>query len=385
MIHYSNASIPKLTTHRFHNYYHFSCMKKFYTLLLFVLLTAASVQSQITINSSDLVAAGSIIRLSNDASFQTTNLQANGANQTWDYSNLVASSQRIDTFLNIFNTAFAYYTYFNLPSHRSNMAVHGPDIPTNPNFPVTITNTYAFFNKTNSLFEQTGFGADINGLSTPVGFNQNDIMYRLPMQYGNRDTSASDFDAGIPGVGSYSREQIRYNHVDGWGTLTIPLGTFPALRIVSTVVGSDSIYSSQLGNGFRLPKSTTREYKWFGSNSKLPLLQINTDVVGGMETITSITYQDIPRTFPNSINDIAAGDINFSLNPNPARDEVEISLVPSGPLPLLSISDMNGRILLQKNMTSATERMDTRLFQPGMYFIQLQNGEQTGVRKLIIR
>ena len=374
-----------LAFRRFHNYCHFSCMKKYTTLLVVVMMFAASVQSQITINSSDLVSAGAIIRYSNGDILQNANLQANGPNQSWDYSNLTATGQQVDTFLNIFNTDFSYYTYFNLPSHRSNMAVRGPDIPTNPGFPVTITNTYAFFNKSSSNFEQTGFGADINGLSTPVGFNKNDIMYRLPMQYGNRDTSASDFDAGVPGVGSYSHQQTRYNYVDGWGTLTIPLGTFPALRIVSTIVGNDSVYSSAIGSGFRLPTSTTREYKWFGSNSKLPLLQINTNVMGGTETVASISYQDIPRTFPNSIDDVAAGEIKFLLFPNPASDELELSYAATGSLPTATISDLNGKIILQQKMMAATERINTRLLQPGMYFIELQNGEQTGIRKLIIR
>lgn len=360
-------------------------MKNKYTYLFLSLLAALTVRSQISITSSDIVSAGDIIRVSTGGIVQNNDYQQSGASVTWDYSALEPVAQRSDTFLNIINTSLTYYGYFNLPAHKSNMAVSGPDIPAGSMSPVDINNTYAFFNKTSSRFEQTGFGASINELPTPVGFNKNDIIYRLPLQYDNRDTSESDYDVDVPSVGYLGHQQIRYNHVDAWGTLTTPFGTFQTLRVVSEVTGSDSVYSSTYGFGYRMPESTYREYKWMGAGYKLPLLQINTEVNGSLETISAVYYQDSVRNFPNSIKETSSGDFDFSVYPNPASQAFQISLPSEIAQANLTVSDLTGRVVFQNFLSTNREWINAQGMESGIYLISIQSEGLRSVRKLVVR
>ena len=116
------------------------------------------------------------------------------------------------------------------------------------------------------------------------------------------------------------------NHVDGWGTLITPFGTFNTLRVVSELTGKDSLFLDTLGFGFSFPRAKTREYKWLATNGKIPVLQINTNVNGANEVITSIRYRDIYRDLSVGINSVYK-NVDARIFPNPSNGNmVTISL-----------------------------------------------------------
>ncbi len=163
---------------------------------------------------------------------------------------------------------------------------------------VTVSDVVAFYYKSTTLYQQTGYGATINNIGVPIGFNSKDVLYRFPMNFGDTDTSPSDFNINIPNLGYYGHDQVRVSEVDGWGTLITPYGTFNTLRIKSSITGNDTLFLDTLGFGFNFPSPATIEYKWLGTTKNIPLLQITMTAgsFGGAPQISSVTYRDSVRT-----------------------------------------------------------------------------------------
>ena len=299
----------------------------FFAMAITLLCSTPSI-GQITIHSSDMPSANDTIRLSTAA--PTTpgiDLTITGANTLWDYSQLQWTSQTIDTFLTVLSTGLIYQFAF----FSSSFAQKGPDVGIAT---VQLTDVYNFYGKTSTLFQQTGIGATLNGLQTPLNFTSKDVIYRFPLNFGNQDTSNSVYGITIPSLGSYNANQTRINDVDGWGTLLTPYGSFNCLRVKSTLTGHDSIYVSAASTGFGFDRALTREYKWLATGKKVPVLQINTqELLPGNETITSIVYRDSVRVLI-----VGVGEVNdlsqVNIYPNPASDKLNIHIPIAKPVKL---------------------------------------------------
>jgi hypothetical protein len=124
-------------------------------------------------------------------------------------------------------------------------------------------------------------------LPIPIALNNNDVIYRFPMNFGNTHTSSSDYDISVPGLPAVSYEQTRNTTVDGWGTLTTPYGTFQVLRTKSVIESRDIIA------GITIPRIRRTEYKWIAKSEKIPILQMNTTTVIGIETVNEILFKDL--------------------------------------------------------------------------------------------
>jgi len=297
-------------------------MKKI-AIAFFLLLSSSQLFSQITIGTGDFAVGGDTLRLSiANIVPSSTALTTNGANALWDYSALVPTSQDIDTFLAVTSTGITYSVYFaNFPfnTNRANIAERGPDLSA-AGGNVPITDVYNFYYNSSSNYKQVGFGANISGVSTPVPYGNKDIVYTFPCNYGNVDSSDSDYSITIPNQGHADGQQHRVNHVDGWGTLITPLGTFNTLRVVSELTGSDSVFISSFGFGFSFPRTKTREYKWLTTNGKIPVLQINVNVNGQTETVTSVRYKDIYRDLSVGLSDNTK-ELTAKIFPNPSTGD----------------------------------------------------------------
>jgi len=290
-----------------------------------LLIGVQTAEAQITIGNSDMAVAGDTFRVSlTNFAPAGSDLAINGANATWDYSGLQFTSQDVDSFLATSATASLYALYFiNSPfnPNRANVASRGVDLSA-AGGAVPVSDVFNFYYSSTSLFEQVGFGANISGLTTPIAYTNKDIIYNLPLNFGDADSSDSNYSLSVPGIGYVEGQQHRVNNVDGWGTLTTPFGTFSTLRVVSELTGQDSLYLDTLGFGFSFPRNKTREYKWLAQYSGIPELQINTTVLGATEVISSIRYRDIYRDTTTSVglNAISISDFSANLYPNPSAD-----------------------------------------------------------------
>lgn len=363
--------------------------KKILHLLLCITPFLAS--AQISVTSADFHSAGDNILVSNESLLTPVDFTTTGANQTWDFSYLVAASQDTLSFLDVASTGTTYSIYFSNLSfnpNRSNIATDYGNIPAIPGSPITITDPYSFYYKTTSQYKQQGIGATISGFQTPVAFNNKDILYNFPIDYLDADSSNSDWSFALSGFGYYGYTQKRINNVDGWGTLITPYGTFSTLRMVTIIDGTDTAYLDTLGFGFSFPRPQTKEYKWFGNGQLIPLLQITTTNTAGTETVTGIAYRDSLRL--TSINSLNAALKSIQLFPNPVSNALYISTQSNDVLPLqIKIYSADGKLILSQHTKTFSATLplslDVSILSKGLYNITLETKTGIASRRFVVR
>jgi hypothetical protein len=366
-------------------------MRKFFILLSFTFLLNY-LQAQITVTDNDFANAGDAVIMSNATINQLLNYQSTGANSTWDFSTLQYSSQYVDNFMNEYS-ALQYALYFadaSFNSHRANIAQNGSSpAPLLPLLPLTITNAVNFYYKSSSQYVQPGFGADVNSIPLPIGYNHNDVIYNFPLQFDNTDASSSGYSINLPGSGYYGYQQTRTNTVDGWGTLTTPYGTFPVLRVLSQITSDDTFYINGLNFGFKIPRITQKEYKWIANGEKEPVLQVNTDVLisGIIEDVTSIVYRDSLHptiVVVSAINGPTSNSFNFNLYPNPARNQFTILATSAIEHADMVISDITGRTVISKELQGNEETIETSTWERGVYLVAINKSGERVVRRVVV-
>lgn len=284
-------------------------------LLLIALIYSNFSFSQITITSGDMPAAGDSARRTVAPITLGLNYQATGANYTWNFTNLRYQSQQVDTFLSVSSTNFLYALFFsNLPfnSNRANVATSGTAFPSNPF--ITITDPYNFYYRSSSDYRQVGLGASFQGIPLPVAYTQKDKIYEFPLNFGDIDTSVSSWNVSLPSLIYYGSNQTRINQVDGWGTLNTPYGSYQALRVKTTLIASDTISIDTLNIGLNIDRPLTREYKWLANGDIVPVLQITTTEIFGIEIISSILFRDVvPNVTPGVLPAAICAGSSFQL------------------------------------------------------------------------
>jgi hypothetical protein len=83
--------------------------------------------------------------------------------------------------------------------------------------------------------------------------------------------------------------------------------------------------------------------------------------------------------FTAGIDELAAG---FELYPNPTRSSVAISWTAKGET-TLTLTDLNGKVLLNAVSQATQYVMDLSNFAPGVYIVSLQNGDQLLTERII--
>lgn len=263
-------------------------------LLLFVLLGFhINMKAQITLTQNDFPHAGDSTRLTVAQLNLFLNYQATGANHTWNFANLKAASQRLDSSMQVSATNFVYalfYANFGFNPNRASVAYKGAGQAVNPLIP--LTNPFSFYFLNSSKYEQVGMGAEIANLPIPIKFNNHDVIYQLPLNFGDNDTSQSDWSFGLNGLAYIGYSQTRINQVDGWGSLTTPNGTYDVLRVKTIRYQKDSISIDSLNLNLALSRPVLTEYKWLANGKTSPVMQVNTQTIFGLEIITEILFLD---------------------------------------------------------------------------------------------
>src|SRR6185312_13558960 len=293
-------------------------MKKILLFSILLFAFALRTSSQITITNADMPQAGDTLRVSitaDSAGLPTPALTGKGI--TWDYSALTVQSQSIDTFLSVSSTPIAYQLFFNdaflYPTDKATVAQSGGGIP--PFGPITVTGIIDYYKNQASNYESVGYGANINGIPASVRDNNIDVIYNFPMNYGNADSCHSNNALSVPTLVYYGQKQYRINHVEGWGTLITPFGTFSTLKVKTILYPIDSIYLDTLHIGFKTPPTEQIQYKWLANGVHIPVLEID-------ETKGSRTRQYVYRDGTRNLTGIAllkAASTVITLYPNPSK------------------------------------------------------------------
>jgi len=351
-------------------------MKKLITLLALSIVTVYSF-GQITISNADMPAVNDTFRLSITLDAQGLDPLLTGTNFSWDFSTLVPDSQRVDTFYTVSSTPFGYQIFFNNiflhPNYVANYAINGPEINI-PQSPVTVTEVINYIKNSSSGYENLGFGANINGIPSSTQNNPIDVEYVFPMDYNDNHISLSEFEISVPGVGFLGEDLERIDTVDGWGTLTLPNGTYNVLRVKSILHKVDTIYLAQpFPFGIVVPRPEEIEYKWLAAGTGIPVLKM----ISNAGVVAQIEYQDdfLVVTEVKEVNKIN----NVTVFPNPTKHHLVIDFKSaiSGNL-TINLKDVLGKnvgVIYQNFSPKGTNKLLINLAQhsikPGIYFVEL--------------
>lgn len=366
-------------------------MKIFLPFSVLFFMCAIPATSQITITQADMPQAGDTLRLSmssDSAGLPTPALT--GAGITWNYSALVPISQQLDTFLSVSSTPFTYQLYFNdvalYPKYKSTVAQAGANLP--PLGAITITKMINYYKDEAANYESVGFGAEIDGLPTSVKDDTIDVVYNFPMNYGNADSCHSGSHTSIPLLGYYRQTQYRVNHVEGWGQLITPYGTFSTLKVKTIVYSSDSFYLDTLHIGFKTPQTRQIQYKWLANGQHLPLLQIN-ETPGS--PVRQYIYRDSIRSGLLGIGETNSVLSNISVYPNPSSGIYTIQAkgeeLVGNSIMLEIYNTLGEKVYSNYQITKLSNYQIDLSSQPaGVYFLKIEaNGEQAIKKLMVVR
>ncbi len=331
-------------------------MKKL--LLAICVLFAIDVSAQVTITQNDMPGAGDALYRTRAGINPFLNYAATGANHVWNFPNLTATTQDSAVYQTVASTNFVYaltYIDFFLNPNRANHAKPGVDIPFNNLLPVT--NPYTFYYRSATVYKAVGYGMELAGIPIPVIFSNHDEIYSLPLNFGDTDSSFSAYNISLPTLAYYGYEQNRYNEVDGWGVINTPAGSFDALRVKTTLMGKDTINLDSLGIGFAIDRPVMTEYKWLSPGLQIPVMQVNTMELFGIEIITDIFFYDLQRTI-NVVQPLASvvcpgSSVSVSYDITGAFNQGGL-FVPAN-IFRAQLSDMNGDFTNPVNIGSVTD------------------------------
>lgn len=350
---------------------------------LLAILGIFTVQSfgQITIDDSDMPSAGDTIRISTALNFDLYDFEETGENFTWDYSNLVSISQRVDTFVAVTETPIFYWPFFIFSANLASPLISDSPFPEIP-----LTDTYNFYNNNSNNYSDLGFAATLFGIPLPFKFDNPDVVYDFPMNYGNADSSESGFNFGLENLGYIKVERKRVNTVDGWGSLITPYGTFDVLRMKSEVYEYDSVYIDSISLGIPVEREYI-EYKWLAKEQKIPLLTVSSNLLGLV-----VDYVDSLQTEVTSIPDQLTETKRFvNVYPNPSSQHINIELISKiSDVVEVQFFNIQGEAVSEKNalvVNGNLLRLNLEEFisKPGTYFMQLSGNGFSATKKILFK
>jgi hypothetical protein len=350
-------------------------MRKLHYIFVLVILPSF-LFSQITINQGDMPEDGDTIRTSSSVDIGMINYEETGNNFTWDFSGLIPFSQTVDTFVSVQETPWLYQLVFFL---SSNLARKLTEFDQYPGF--TVTDTYEYYKNSSSDFRLTGNAATLSGIPLPNKFDSPDIIYKFPLTAGNVDSSLSNYEISIPGIGYSGGWKKRVNHADGWGTLITPYGSFQTIRVKSDVIQLDSLYLDTLGIGFPFYRQYT-EYKWLGDGFGLPLCTATDDGL-----LSTISYIDSVRSLFVGIPEVDSKIQSVRVFPNPSKGEFFIHLDETpGESIEITILDMRGNAMERKEYPMRQEiKIKMDMLPSGIYILQVKNGNNIRYQRIVIQ
>ena len=337
------------------------------TIVLILTLLGMTSYAQITVDATDMPQVGHSYISQNILDFIIIDATLTGASYNWDFSSVIGLSRDTLNPVSVSSTPLAYQFFFNnmilYPDHVADYAIASQDI--DGAGVVSLTERFEYFRDDASGHKITGFGANINGIPTSVKYDQIDIIYDFPMDYGNNSGSDASYLISVPTLGTYGQDFSRSKVVDGWGTVSTPYGTFDCLRVKTTLTTTDTLYIDALGVGSSIPRGTEYIYDWIAKGEGIPVF---TAIANAAGVVTEASYLTEHLT---STESYTASSIR--LFPNPTFGQIKIESDLRGNYLLF---DLTGK-LIKKDVYEAFTKIDLSTFKSGFYIITLiaENGQ----------
>jgi len=359
-------------------------MKRFISsLLMFLPLLSGA---QISLVVSDFANAGDSVRMSLANPFPI-DLQNTGPNAVWDFSQLSAQSQQLVGYNPIgFGSILILATYGPIAAtpYKATYFNLSADLPIDQFsafLPVELSNLSQYTRRTNSQINSIGYSIDVQGQGLPFKSDTIETRYALPLQYNDTYNSRgyTYVDLNPATDLKFIQHRERTSVVDGWGTLTTPLGTFNALRIKHDIVENDSIYQTFFGTGTWIapPEFVTTIYEWWTTGKKDCMVRATVGGFGQGQGGANIEYQDIYLGLDAGLQ---SEEIKCSFYPNPVSEWCYFNT--SLPFDKLEILDLNGRVVCEHQNAALQGYFDVSFLPNGTYTVAVYYSNGVSYQKL---
>lgn len=344
-------------------------------LLTTAIFSICSVSAQIIITSADFADGGDTVRMSvttdPNIDFSTT-----GADQNWDFTNLIAESQYLKQFSEISQAGtFAGFLFgqFAAPKYQASYYNESTALPLDQIsqfLTLPIEKFYSISRLTADSLTSIGTIISVSGNLIPVKSDTIETRFDLPLHFGDNHFSRgyTYLDMNPIQNSIWIQHRTRTTEVDGWGVITTPFGTFNTLRVRHDITENDSLYIDFSGFGFwaPIPVPLSHEYEWWTNGQKEPVLKITTNEVQGNETVTSIEYRDLYRGLDAGLIESA---FEFNVYPNPTQGLAWIKS--KYPVTSVQIYNVNGQMIRTQSISDKLEfSIDLSDLTPGIYYME---------------
>jgi hypothetical protein len=338
------------------------------TLLLPSLCLFISAFGQITITGDDMPQPDVTYPLVNAAITDISLGELNGADATWDASDLIPLMEAPLTPVDIDDASISAALVFNSPFNSTYqcdffLPTEFPDLGVDLGIPLDGFNN--FYQTNGDAYAIAGIGLSAMGFDLPVTYDDIDEMIPLPLEYGETMSSTAAFELDVTGVLTYGLTQSRDVEVDGWGTLVLPSGSYEVLRTRTELVATDDVFIEQLGEPFTIDREQVT-YQWWGAGMGFPLLEI-TEIFGLPLTAT---FQDLGES--SNVSEANKAEA-FTPFPNPIRQGQLLQWTKQSAWTLF---DGTGRAVLSGRSKALTVSDDA---SPGVYTLRTAEGQSARI------
>ena len=357
-------------------------IKLFTIVLAFISVNAIA---QITVTDSDIISVGDIVYQGVDSLPSNSIAIGNsGANQNWDFSLL--QEMEVDIIEVISSVGTPYES-----------------IHPNANICVEIDDELMYLNKSSAGLEMVGYGSvPLNRLMIPLP-----LVYGLSQQSGPNTIMDSVFDnaAGLldnslapiisanPSFNQVDSLKIKVVttsdfNVDAWGSVTIPMGTYDALRlhVEETNTTEFFTYCSASGVGgswfsaqsfFPIETETVNRYQWWSNDPAVKFMLAELEMDSLSNNVEFVTF--LTETQNTVVNNLLSNSI--SVFPNPTSDKIIVNTDLNNCN--YELVDIKGSIITSDNFNYCTE-IDLSKNLKGIYFLKLKSQNKIITKKIII-
>ncbi len=339
--------------------------KGYFIIISLILITSCSFSQLVLTSAIDPTPGDIEYRVSADTNGISEG--GSGANQTWNYPNLIKTDSVSIQWLLPSQTPYASL----FPA--SNLA--------------NLDTCYNFFDSSSTKLELVGYYSH----STPVNYTNFETMLTFPFTFNSNFTD--NFAAGYAQTGDSLIVNGTANvTADGYGLLNLPFGVFlNALRLKEIITVSDSsvIYHMAIVTHYTV-------YEWYVPNRKFSVFKIvyTSVVIPGFGTINAKHVFYNPATPVIGIRNIGtAVPDRFTLNqnyPNPFNPSTKIKFeVGKSGAVSLKVFDITGRVVAAPQNGFLSRGVyeydfDGSALASGVYFYTLKTADYTETRKMIL-
>lgn len=341
-------------------------------LLLFALFFRA--EAQITIQGADLPKANDTIRITS-TNASSIDINATGANYTWNFSSLPSSGETLKEYKNALQTPYGlFFIGFNFFGTKGNDITFGG---------FGLKDLYDYYLIDNAQYAIRGLGFTFQEAKLGASYSVNQRILKLPARYLDSDSSNFSIAITIPNIGQYKSSGTRAYEVDGWGNITTPYGSFDCIRVKSHIKGVDSLKVSISGFNFSFGIPNERyEYSWYAKGQKLPVLQIEGRFVSGNFLATSAYYRGYNKNTSTSIS--TEQQLEWNIFPNPASKNCRITFDNQAIGGVLTVFDVSGRPVFTQLIQQQQIDLDLSTFSSGMFSAVVQKNGNLFSKQLVL-